>query len=258
MENLRISLIQSRLHWENKSANLNHFEGLLHPLQGRTDLVVLPEMFTTGFSMQPEQLAEPLDGATLEWMRKQAARLDGVLTGSYIAKENGQYYNRLLWVHPDGAYQYYDKRHLFALGKEHRHYSAGSRRVIMEVKGWKVLPLICYDLRFPVWSRNVEEYDLLLYVANWPEVRRQAWKTLLAGRAIENQVYTIGLNRVGEDGNGVPHSGDSSVFDFAGTSLLQASSVEGVFTVSLAAEAQQQFRKKLPFLKDQDNFTFED
>lgn len=258
MENLRISLVQTALHWENKAANLDHFAGLLNKLQDKTDLLVLPEMFTTGFSMQAEQLAEPLEGATLQWMRQQAERLDAVITGSYIVEDQGQYYNRLLWVHPDGAYQYYDKRHLFALGREHQHYTAGTTRVITSVKGWKVLPLICYDLRFPVWSRNTEGYDLLVYVANWPELRNQAWKTLLAGRAIENQVYTVGVNRVGADGNGVPHSGDSSVLDFAGTSLFQASSVEGVFSLTLSAEAQRKFREQLPFLKDQDIFTVED
>ena len=257
MDALRISIIQSDLYWEDKTRNLARFDELLSGIEGRTDLIVLPEMFTTGFSMQPAKLAEPTESQTLEWMREKASHTQAVITGSIIVEEEGQYYNRLLWVHPDGAYQSYDKRHLFALGKEDEHYKAGNSRVITTVKGWAVFPLICYDLRFPVWSRNSDNYDLLIYVANWPEVRRQAWSSLLAARAIENQAYTIGVNRIGIDGNGVPHTGDSAIFDYAGECLLHANSVAGVFTVQIKRKPQDGFRAKLPFLKDRDQFSIE-
>lgn len=255
MENIKVSLVQTNLFWEDKAANLQHLDTLLNKLaSGDTDLVVLPEMFTTGFSMQADMLAENMDGPTLSWMQAHAKTLNSVITGSVIIKEGIHFYNRLLWVYPDGSYQTYDKRHLFGLGGEDASYSSGEEQVITSVKGWKVFPLICYDLRFPVWSRNTADYDLLVYVANWPEVRRKAWSTLLAARAIENQAYTIGVNRVGKDGNGTPHTGDSAVYDYTGTPLLTAASVEGVFTIVLKAEDQGEFRQKLPFLKDKDNF----
>lgn len=257
MTNLRVSLIQTSLQWEDKAANLKHFTHLMKGLEGNTDLVVLPEMFTTGFSMRPELLAEMTEGKTLEWMREQAAGINACICGSLIIEEEGSYYNRFLFVRPNGAYESYDKRHLFTLGKENQHYQAGNQHLTVEVKGWRIMPLICYDLRFPVWSRNTQGYDVLLYVANWPEVRSHAWKALLTGRAIENQSYTIGVNRIGEDGNGVPHSGDSSVIDYSGETLLQARSIEGVYTIELNREAQQRFRSKLSFLADQDQFTIE-
>lgn len=257
MDALRISIVQSDLYWEDKPSNIARFDELLSGLEGRTDLVVLPEMFTTGFSMQPAKLAEPTESHTLEWLRNKAEHLQAVITGSIIAEEEGHYFNRLLWVHPDGTYQSYDKRHLFALGKEDEYYKAGTKRVITTVKDWNVFPLICYDLRFPVWSRNTDNYDLLLYVANWPEVRRQAWSSLLAARAIENQVYTIGLNRIGIDGNGVSHTGDSAIFDYTGARLLYANSVAGAFTIQIMRKPQNDFRTKLPFLKDRDRFSIE-
>lgn len=253
---LRVSLVQSELIWEDRSANLQQLAQKLSQLSsGQTDLVVLPEMFTTGFSMRAPQLAEPTRGEAYQWMAEQAARLQAVVTGSIIAEEDGAYYNRLLWVRPDGSYEQYDKRHLFTLAKEEMTYSPGQTALIVDLKGWKVMPLVCYDLRFPVWSRNRDHYDLLLYVANWPTKRRVAWQALLTARAIENQAYTIGLNRVGEDGNGYPHSGDSAVYDFAGAALLQAAEVEGVFTITLDKAKQEQFREKLRFLDDQDDFT---
>jgi predicted amidohydrolase len=257
MEHLTVTLIQANLEWENKAANLRHLNTLIEPLRTSTDLIVLPEMFTTGFSMNPQELAEPVNGPTLQWMQACASKRNCVVTGSFIAQENGRYYNRLLWVQADGSYSFYDKRHLFALGSEHQHYSAGTQRPLMEVKGWKVLPLICYDLRFPAWSRNTDMYDLLLYVANWPQVRRNAWNTLLAARAIENQSYTIGVNRVGADGNGVPHSGDSSVYDYAGEQVIHIAHAEGAYTVDLDASGQRHFREKLPFLKDRDKLEIE-
>lgn len=253
---LRVSLVQSELAWENRSANLRHLAGkLAHLQEGQTDLLVLPEMFTTGFSMNAPQLAEPTEGEAYQWMAEQAQRLQAVVTGSIIAEDAGKYYNRLLWVRPDGSYEQYDKRHLFTLAKEEFTYSPGQKALLVELKGWLIMPLICYDLRFPVWSRNRYQYDLLLYVANWPAKRRVAWNALLAARAIENQAYTLGLNRVGEDGNGYPHAGDSSVYDYAGASLLHAAEIEGVFSVTLDKAKQEHFREKLRFLDDQDGFT---
>lgn len=254
MSILRATLVQTHLEWEDKKTNLELLGRKLAGLQGQTDLAVLPEMFTTGFTMNAQSLAEPAEGPTYQWMAAQASMLDAVITGSFIAKEDGNYFNRLLWVRPDGSYAFYDKRHLFTLAGEHEHYTAGNQRLIVELKGWKVMPLICYDLRFPVWARNVERYDLLIYVANWPEMRRQAWRTLLAARAIENQSYTLGVNRVGKDGNGFLYAGDSSAFDYGGEALFQAATVEGLFTVALSYEEQQAFRKKLQFLADQDKF----
>ncbi len=254
MNVLRATLVQAHLQWEDKKANLKHLGRQLAGLQGQTDLVVLPEMFTTGFTMNAQPLAEPTDGPTLQWMAEQAARLNAVITGSFIAEEGGRYFNRLLWARPDGSHAFYDKRHLFTLAGEHEHYSPGNQRLIVDIKGWKALPLICYDLRFPVWARNADHYDLLIYTANWPEMRRQAWRTLLAARAIENQSYTLGVNRVGKDGNGFPYTGDSSAFDFAGEELFHAATVEGLFTVTLSYEAQQEFRNKLRFLADRDEF----
>ena len=251
---LHTTLVQAALHWEDKEANRQQLAGKLSTLSVQTDLVVLPEMFTTGFTMNPQLLAEPTEGPTFEWMAGQAGRLGAVVAGSFIVEEDGIYFNRLLWVRPDGSYEKYDKRHLFTLAGEQEHYAPGHHRLIVELNGWKILPLICYDLRFPVWARNVEQYDLLIYVANWPEMRRQAWRTLLAARAIENQSFTLGVNRVGNDGNGFPYTGNSSAFDFAGEELLHASNVEGLFTLQLSYDEQQAFRKKLPFLSDQDRF----
>lgn len=254
MQNLRVSIVQANLHWEDKAANLDAFDRRLAPLTGLTDLIVLPEMFTTGFSMNPAPLAEPTDGPTLEWMAQQASATGAVITGSFIAQVENRYYNRLVWMQPDGVYATYDKRHLFTLAGEHRHYAPGNNRLVVEWKGWKILPLICYDLRFPVWSRNTVGYDLLLYVANFPERRNHAWKSLLLARAVENQSYTIGVNRVGADGHDVYHSGDSMLVDYQGQILYQLSHHEGVFTTSLARNLQLNFREKFNFLADQDEF----
>lgn len=254
-EQLTVSLLQTELAWEDPAANFRYIDTMLSRLRaGQTDLVILPEMFTTGFSMNAADLAEPTQGKAYHWMAEKAAQLQAVVTGSFIAEVSGQYYNRLLWVRPDASFVHYDKRHLFTLAGEEKIYRPGQAHLLVELKGWTIMPLICYDLRFPVWSRNTIGYDLLLYVANWPSKRRVAWKSLLAARAIENQVYTIGVNRVGEDGNGYPHAGDSSVFDFEGTPLLQATDVESVFTLTLDPNKQDHFRSKLRFLDDQDAF----
>ena len=252
MENLRVTLIQTRQFWEDKAANLQQFEQKLSNLGGSTDLIILPEMFTTGFSMAPKQLAEPMEGPTMQWLKQMAAHTKAVVTGSFIAEEKGNYFNRLVWMRPDGNYQTYDKKHLFTLAKEHHHYTAGTKRLLVELKGWKIHPLICYDLRFPAWSRNVDDYDLLFYVANWPDKRSAHWKALLVARAIENQCYTIGVNRVGSDKNGHYYSGDSSLIDYSGQVLFHHAHFETIETLSLSYENQQSYREKLNFLPDRD------
>jgi omega-amidase len=258
MNTLSFTLIQSQLHWEDKAANLAMFEEKIMGIPGHTEIVVLPEMFSTGFSMQPKKLAEPMSGDTVSWMKRIAANKKIILTGSVIIEENGQYVNRLLWVLPDGQLGYYDKRHRFAFAGEDGEYTAGHKRLIAQVKGWKINLQVCYDLRFPVWARQqsneAPEYDVLLYVANWPERRNHAWKTLLTARAIENQCYVVGVNRVGDDGNGIHHSGDSMVLDPLGATLYHKEEVEDVFTIILQKESLQNVREKFPFWKDADHF----
>ena len=254
MKALRLTTIQSSLHWEDIPANLEMFDQKLQALSGKTDIVVLPEMFTTGFSMEAKKLAESMDGSTIDWMLKQSKTIKSVILGSFIAVENGNYYNRLIVAFPEGDYKIYDKRHLFSLAGEHLTFTAGNELLVFEWKGWKICPLICYDLRFPVWSRNTDLYDLLIYTANWPDRRRQAWKALLAARAVENQSYTVGVNRVGNDGTGFSYAGDTSVIDYNGNVLYRASDTEGVFTIELFLEKQIEFRNRLQFLPDRDVF----
>jgi predicted amidohydrolase len=270
MSDLTFSLIQTKLHWEDKAANLDMLEAKIRSIPSGTHIIVLPEMFSTGFSMQPEQLAEDMNGPTVAWMQRMAAEKKAILTGSVIIQEttetaNGDerhYFNRLIWMLPNGQYATYDKRHLFGFAGEDRHYKAGTKRLIASVNGWKICLQICYDLRFPVWSRQAPEleettpaeYDVLLYVANWPERRIHAWKTLLMARAIENQCYTIGLNRVGEDGNGIYHNGNSLVCDALGTILYEKEHEEAIHTIALSKENITDLRSKMPFLKDADAF----
>ena len=251
---LTVSCFQPDIRWEAIDHNLQTYTEQLHTLSAETDILVLPEMFSTGFSMRPAELAEPKDGKTHRWLRKLSQQHQTAVVASVIIRENGQFFNRLFWVQPDGSSQCYDKRHLFSLSEEPRRYRAGQERLIVDYLGWKICPLVCYDLRFPVWSRNTSAYDLLVYVANWPESRRLHWQTLLRARAIENQVYTIGVNRVGVDGHGANHSGDSSVIDYAGEILAQVSTQPQIFTVQLAYDQQQIYREKFPFLRDGDAF----
>jgi predicted amidohydrolase len=231
-------------------------------IAGKTDLIVLPEMFTTGFTMNAANLAEPMNLTTFKWLRTQAAQTEAVVTGSYIVKENGAFFNRLIWMQPDGQYDVYDKRHLFRMANEHETYAAGTKRMVKELKGWKICPLICYDLRFPVWSRNQVQadlatlaYDCLIYIANWPQVRSHPWTTLLQARAIENLSYVIGVNRVGIDGKGIAYSGDSSVIDFKGQTLFQVSHEERIKTLTLNKDALMQFRAQFPAFMDADSYT---
>jgi len=254
---MHITLIQTNLHWEDPIANRDMFSKKINALVGKTDLIVIPEMFTTGFSMRSHELAETMDGATVKWIKTEAKRVGAVITGSLIIKEEGNYFNRLLWASPEGNLDFYDKKHLFTLASEHKHFSAGTEKKIFKYKNWKICPLICYDLRFPVWSRNTENYDLLIYVASWPDRRREAWRALLRARAIENQCYVVGVNRVGTDGSQLSYAGDSTLIDYAGGTLLEGNRVEGVWTAEISRERRGEFVDKLPFLADQDGFVFD-
>src|SRR5450759_4851193 len=265
MSSLTITIIQPNLVWENKKANLNMLEQKIESIKEKTEVVILPEMFSTGFSMKPKLFAEKMSGETIKWMKKITSFKKIILTGSVIIEDDGKFYNRLIWMLPNGEYGVYDKRHLFAYGDEHNHYSAGNKRLIAQVKGWKINLQVCYDLRFPVWSRQaplstggegqgVREYDLLVYVANWPERRSTAWKTLLQARAIENQCYVVGVNRVGDDGNKIYHSGDSMIIDPLGEILYQKANDEDVFTYALQKEKLNEVREKFPFWRDADSF----
>ena len=259
MSTLSITTIQTNLHWEDKAANLQMLEEKINSMKEKTEIVVLPEMFSTGFSMKPELFAETMEGETVQWMKRIAAAKKIILTGSMIIEEAGHYYNRLIWMLPNGQYGVYDKRHRFAYAGEDNHYTAGNKRLIASVKGWKINLQICYDLRFPVWARQQTqsegpEYDILIYVANWPERRSQAWKTLLQARAIENQCNVVGVNRVGKDGNDIYHSGDSMIVDPLGEVLYTKKDQEDIFTITLDKGQLELTREKLPFLKDADDF----
>lgn len=252
---LTITLVQSTLHWENIQANLRMFDEKLDQLE-HTDIIILPEMFTTGFSMNAKALAEEMSNSlTINWMHQKAQQLNAVLTGSLIIKENGQYYNRLMWVEPSGKQLYYDKKHLFSMAKEHLTFTAGTQKLIVEYKGWTIAPFICYDLRFPAWNRNLESYDLAFYVANWPQKRSHHWRSLLTARAIENQAYVVAVNCVGEDGKGLIYSGDSSVLDPAGELLYHKANEEDVHTLTFTKEHLQDVRKNYPFLSDRDFYS---
>lgn len=257
MGNLHISLIQTDLFWEDKFRNLEMLEKKIAATEAATQIVVLPEMFTTGFTMQPKLFAETMEGPTVEWMVEQAAMHKIILTGSVIIEEDDKFYNRLLWVLPNGQVAYYNKRHLFAFAGEDKEYTAGDKRLIVQVNGWKICLQICYDLRFPVWSRkqSPDEYDLLLYVANWPERRNHAWKTLLCARAIENQTYVVGVNRVGKDGHQINHSGDSMIVDPMGQVLYYKADDEDTVYMELEKSVVQEAREKFPFGRDADSFT---
>ena len=259
MSTLSITTIQSNLIWEEKPANLRLLEQKINSIAEKTEIIVLPEMFNTGFSMKPELHAETMDGESVEWMKKISRENGIILTGSLMIEEAGKYFNRLVWMLPNGQYGYYDKRHLFAFGEEDKHYKPGNKRLIASVKGWKINLLVCYDLRFPVWARQQPnesgaEYDVLIYVANWPERRSHAWKTLLCARAIENQCYVVGVNRVGSDANNIYYSGNSLVIDPLGQVLYHMADEEDVNTVILQKDLLEEVRTKFPFWKDADPF----
>lgn len=253
---MKLALLQTDLFWENISANLANLEEKIWAMQKEVDVIVLPEMFSTGFTMNAEALAEPMNLTTFKWLRQMAAQTKAAVTGSYIVKENGFFYNRLIWMQPDGKFWTYDKRHLFSYAGEEKKYKGGNDRLIVEWKGWKFCLLICYDLRFPVWSRNdaARPYDCLVYVANWPERRIAAWNALLKARAIENLSYVAGVNRVGDDGNGIHYNGDTSAYDFLGNPLAYSSEREEIVFVNLDKKALEEFRASFPALGDGDAF----
>lgn len=254
-ETLHISLIQSDLFWEDADKNCSHFEELFAELPVETELVVLPEMFSTGFSMQVEKCAEQMDGLTVEWMRSQAQKQNIAICGSVMIKENAAFYNRFVFAHPDGKLEQYDKRHLFSMGEEHLHFTPGKERKIIQYKSFRILPQVCYDLRFPVFSRNLQDYDLMINVANWPAPRREVWQTLLKARSIENQAFVAGVNRIGTDGIGINYSGDSAIIDPKGKIMAEAiGKKEQLISAKLDKGSLERFRLKFPVLPDGDQF----
>ncbi|MDB5262520.1 MAG: Amidohydrolase [Adhaeribacter sp.] len=258
MKDLMVTVVQTNLHWHDPAANRQMLAQKLANLPQPTDLIVLPEMFTTGFSMDAPQWAENPTGATLDWLKEQAYKHGAVVTGSLITEDQGRYYNRLLWVRPDGSFEHYDKRHLFRMVDEHQVYTAGTRRLVVTLKDWRICPLICYDLRFPVWSRNIgPDYDLLLYVANWPAKRSLAWQTLLPARAIENLAYVVGVNRVGTDGKNIPYTGDSGVYGPTGERIWQQPDEEAVKTITLSSQTLTHYRASFPAHLDADSFSLQ-
>lgn len=254
--NLKITVFQAYLFWENVDKNLQNISlRLSGGLREKTDLIVLPEMFNTGFTMNAEALAETMEGKSVEWLKKTAAKYDAVVTGSLIIKEDDNLFNRMMWVLPDGTFSYYDKHHLFGMGMEDRHYTPGQKQVDVELKGWKIRLAICYDLRFPVWLRNRQDpYDMLLLVASWPDKRSAHWRTLIHARAIENQSYVVAVNRVGHDGNQVYHSGHSMCIDPHGNTVYYKPEDEDLYTFSINYQELEKIRRQFPFLKDADSF----
>ena len=255
---LNVVGIQADLVWENPTENLTFFEEQINTLSKNTDLVVLPEMFTTGFTMKPENIAEKMDGNAVSWMQKMASENKIALCGSLVIEENNNYYNRMVFVHPSKEIETYDKRHSFTLAGEDKVYTSGTKKLIVTYKGWKICPLVCYDLRFPVWTRNTDNYDLLIFMANWPVKRIKAWETLLKARAIENMSYVVAVNRTGEDANKYNYSGNSLVVDYFGEAMsnIQKHKV-GIVKATLVKTAQDSTRKKLAFLNDKDSFKIE-
>ena len=267
MQDLKITFIQSNLNWENIEANLKMFSEKISSIREKTDLIILPEMFSTGFSMNTKGLAEKMNGKAVAWMRKTAKEKKCVVAGSVIIEEKKKYFNRFVWMLPSGKFKTYDKRHLFRYAGEEKHYSPGKKKLIVELNGWKICPMVCYDLRFPVWSRNkikkdssttpgmTAEYDMLFYVANWPERRNHPWKTLLMARAMENQCYVAGVNRIGNDGNNIYHSGDSAVINFRGEIISKTKPhEESIETILLPKNELGDWRKNFPAWMDADKF----
>jgi omega-amidase len=257
IENLKITVFQAYLFWENIDKNLQNITlRLSGGVREKTDLIVLPEMFNTGFTMKAEALAEEMDGKTMAWLKQTAYKYDCVITGSLIIKEEGKYFNRMIWMRPDGTYEYYDKHHLFGLGEEDANFTAGQQPLIVDLKGWKIRLAICYDLRFPVWLRNQDAaYDMLLLIASWPDARAAHWRTLIHARAIENQSYVVAVNRVGHDGNQVYHSGHSMCIDPYGNTVYYKPEDEDLYTFSINYADLEKVRSAFPFLKDADEFT---
>lgn len=257
MKDLRVALIQHEILPNNPQHNLDVFAQEMKRARG-CDLIILPEVFTTGFCAGARNYAESVDGRAYEWMAQQAAASDAVVTGSLVVKVGEDYFNRLVWMRPDSSYVHYDKRHLFRMAGEHTRYASGTERVLVDLEGWRVLPLICYDLRFPVWSRNRQDYDLAIYVANWPSARELHWNRLLQARAIENLSYVAGVNRIGVDEKQQHYAGDSSIYGPDGVELLQAKTASGCFIAELSSQRLQEYRTAFPAHLDADNFTLDD
>lgn len=251
---MKIAIIQSELHWENPTENRKYFEQKINSITEEMDLIVLPEMFTSGFTMNAEPVAETMNGETIIVLKSLAKAKNFAITGSLVIAENNNFYNRLVFVFPTGEIEYYDKKHLFSLAGEDKTYTSGNKKLIVEYKGFKICPLICYDLRFPVFSRNLDDYDVLIYVANWPKPRTNAWDILLKARAVENMCYAIGVNRVGIDANNHQYIGHSQAIDFMGNSLLEPQENEGVFLIVLDKQKLIETRNKFGFLNDKDAF----
>jgi len=258
-KDLKVTIVQTSLAWENADANLSAFtQKLEKTVPSSTDLIVLPEMFSTGFTMNASAVSETMNGKTVEWMAKTSAQKKAVITGSCVIKENGKYYNRLIWMRPDGTHEIYDKRHTFRMAEENKTYASGEKKLIVELEGWKICPLVCYDLRFPVWSRNKGDYDVLVYVANWPDKRIYAWRNLLIARAIENQAYVIGVNRIGKDGKEIEYSGYSAVLNPMGEPLNETKpNTESIETGKLSYYELESYRKNFPVGLDADKFKIE-
>ncbi len=251
---LKVTLIQTYLFWEDTKKNLQNFEGKIATINQKTDLIILPETFNTSFSMNVTKLAESMQGETMAWMKRMANKMDCIITGSLLIKEKNEYYNRMVWVKPNGTVEYYNKKHLFNLSEESSLIKPGDEKVLFTLKGWNIRPIVCYDLRFPVWCRNNDNYDLLLVVANWPEARANHWRALLMARAIENQAFVIGVNRIGEDGKHIYHSGDSMLIHPNGQILFQKIDEEDVYTVTINRDEVNKTRKLFPFLESKDDF----
>ena len=251
---MKIALIQTSLDWENPLENRSHLAQKITGFMEDVDLIILPEMFSSGFTMNPKAVAETMEGETVSWLQHLAKAKNAAITGSLVIEENGNYYNRLVFVYPNGEIKTYDKRHLFSLAGEDKFYTAGKDKLIVDYKGFKICPLVCYDLRFPIFSRNVEDYDILIYVANWPKIRTNAWDILLKARAVENMCYTIGVNRTGTDDNNPEYIGHSQAIDFLGNNSLEPQESEGVFIIELDKEKLLETRSKLAFLNDRDDF----
>lgn len=261
MQPLRVSLIQGDTRWHDPAGNRDYYGRLIALLAGRSDVIVLPETFSSGFSNDAVDNAEGVDGPTMQWLADQASALDAVVTGSVVIRERGRVFNRLVWMPPDGRFAVYDKRHLFRMAREHERYAGGDKRLVVEWKAWRICPQVCYDLRFPVWLRNRYDrtaerfdYDLILFVANWPKPRREPWRTLLRARAIENLAYCVGVNRMGTDGNGIDYAGDSAVIDMLGQPLVELGAQEQVATVALDPARLAEHRQRFPAHRDADDF----